>query len=115
METSATSPGSAGTNDLQIGVGTRAVVIATQPGYLSDIVTTTEGDMTATYKRWTDNSISVHFLDGSELSLETKPHPVLGLTAPFLAKRTIHLPQDPLENNIEWRTRKQLEGNILEF
>lgn len=94
------------------GVGSRAVIITTEPGYICDIVTTQEGEMRAIYKRWTDNSISVQFLDGSELVLETKPHPILGLTAPFLAKRTIHLPQDPLENNIEWRRRKRLEGNL---
>jgi len=68
------------------------------------------GAMITTYKRWTDNSISVHYLDESELILETRPHPVLGLTAPFLAKRTIHLPADPLENEIVWRTRKEKEG-----
>nr|XP_039266115.1 teneurin-3-like isoform X3 [Styela clava] len=108
MTTAATSVGNAEEN--QRGVGSRGVIITTQPGFICDIVTTQEGEMTAMYQRWTDNSISVHFLDGSDLSLETKPHPVLGLTAPFLAKRTIHLPQDPLENNIEWRTRKQLES-----
>lgn len=104
----ATSVGDATVN--QKGVGSRSVVITTQPGYICDIVTTQEGEMRAVYKRWTDNSISVHFLDGSELVLETKPHPILGLTAPFLAKRTIHLPQDPLENNIEWRRRKRMES-----
>uniref|UniRef100_H2YAD0 EGF-like domain-containing protein n=1 Tax=Ciona savignyi TaxID=51511 RepID=H2YAD0_CIOSA len=94
----------------QIGVGRRDVVITTEPGYLCDIITTTEGAMTTTYKRWTDNSISVRYLDESELTLETKPHPVLGLTAPFLAKRTIQLPADPLENQIEWNTRKERES-----
>lgn len=65
------------------------------------------GAMSTVYKRWTDNSISVHYLDNSELTLETKPHPFLGLSAPSLAKRTIHLPDDPLENKIEWQTRKE--------
>uniref|UniRef100_H2YAD5 Uncharacterized protein n=1 Tax=Ciona savignyi TaxID=51511 RepID=H2YAD5_CIOSA len=101
---------SSGHESSQIGVGRRDVVITTEPGYLCDIITTTEGAMTTTYKRWTDNSISVRYLDESELTLETKPHPVLGLTAPFLAKRTIQLPADPLENQIEWNTRKERES-----
>ncbi|XP_078481639.1 teneurin-3 isoform X2 [Ciona intestinalis] len=103
------APSSGGESSL-IGVGRRDVVITTEPGYLCDIITTTEGAMTTTYERWTDNSISVRYLDDSELTLETKPHPVLGLTAPFLAKRTIQLPADPLENKIEWSTRKEREN-----
>lgn len=72
--------------------------------------------MRTVYKRWTDNSISVHYLDNSELTLETKPHPFLGLSAPSLAKRTIHLPDDPLENKIEWQTRKEKEpGKMMDF
>ncbi|XP_076799431.1 teneurin-3-like isoform X4 [Clavelina lepadiformis] len=109
METAATAKGD---NAAQIGVGRRDVIITTEPGYLCDIITTVEGAMTTRYKRWTDNSISVHYLDDSELTLETKPHPVLGLTAPFLAKRTIQLPADPLENKIEWRTRKEKENGF---
>ena len=65
--------------------------------------------MKAVYERYTDNSISVKYLDDSELIIETKPHPVFGLTAPSLAKRTIQLPVDPLENKVEWRTRKETE------
>nr|CAB3264552.1 teneurin-3 [Phallusia mammillata] len=105
IETAATSAGST-----KMGVGRRDVVISTEPGYLCDLITTTEGAMMTTYKRWTDNSISVHYLDDSDLILETKPHPVLGLTAPFLAKRTIRLPSDPLENEIVWRTRKEKDA-----
>uniref|UniRef100_H2YAD4 EGF-like domain-containing protein n=1 Tax=Ciona savignyi TaxID=51511 RepID=H2YAD4_CIOSA len=99
----------------QIGVGRRDVVITTEPGYLCDIITTTEGKLFLQItpnpiECFTNNSISVRYLDESELTLETKPHPVLGLTAPFLAKRTIQLPADPLENQIEWNTRKERES-----
>lgn len=106
METSATSSGE-GTS--YVGYGSRSIIIETDPGYLSDVVKTTEGQMETTYERWTDNSITVSYLDGSELQLQTKPHAVLGLIAPYIARRTIQLPYDPLENNIEWKFRKRKE------
>ena len=129
MKTIATSAG-----EEQTGVGSRNVIISTEPGYICDVITTVEGKtdnynlederivtslildwlcagaMRTVYRIWTDNSISVRYLDESELILETKPHPVLGLTSPSLAKRTIQLPSDPLESKIEWRRRKEEEN-----
>lgn len=70
--------------------------------------------MKTVYERWTDNSMAVKYLDGSTVTIETKPHPILGHTTPFLAKRTAKLPADPLENKIEWRTRKEAELGIIE-
>ncbi|XP_035680810.1 teneurin-3-like isoform X4 [Branchiostoma floridae] len=62
----------------------------------------TQGLLHSSSTRTQDGSTTIMYPDGTEVAMETRPHPLLGPDMPVLAKRKITISPE-LVNRVEWR------------